>query len=266
MSIEFIQSGNIFQEIDPTIQSVMSFATSCRISSASTNFGIDRIHQRFSSAVTSGPMENCEPVHNFPLLPVTPAMTLNETIPQLNENAQSEQTHAYQIPQQSNVGSESIFTCSSMSSQISSKSNFEKRSSPRSGRSRWSNNRNRSAVCPFYVLYLSNLASQQRKTSKELPPNETQQIPIGNLGTTRKVNGTSRSTTANIAQTSVRRPVNSPLSINTYSTGEEDDYLTATSFSTMQKRASARTTQNDRENRSSFNEILRTSSMNPIEV
>ena len=260
--------------MDPTVHSALSFATSCRLSSASTIRRPDRFRQRFTSAITQAVGNNTAEVLELPeqpiiqplhLVPTTPAITVNENAPQQSDNEETRPTHAYQIPQQSNVGSETIFTSAATVSRISSTSTGLQRRSAKSGHNRFSA-KVRSPVCPFYVMYLANLTVQQQRTVKDAPLNEIHSASFVSQSLPRKVPVNSRTSTSNVAQAASKRVVNSPLSTNTISTLDDDDFLTNTSFSTLHKRPSARVLPVDRENSALLNDILRTSSWNHIQV
>ena len=129
-------------------------------------------------------------------------------------------------------------------------------------------NNQRGASCPFYVVYLTNLAMQQ-KTPKEANvtgDKEKDGTPATILSTMRKVPVNSRLSTAHSGRSIGKRPVNSPLSINTYSTLDEDDRLTSTTMSAQRKRSSAKTTGFDKEAAPLLTNLLRMSSWNHLQV
>jgi hypothetical protein len=136
-------------------------------------------------------------------------------------------THAYQIPQQSNVGSESVFLTDSQGF-----SSLKIRSAK---------NDLKTVACPFYVMYLTNLAMQQAQTNDSNRENEIKS------STMRKVPVNSRTSTVSSRYQSSRRQVNSSLSINTYLT-IDDNVHTANSTPLTQR----------------LRDILRTSSWNHV--
>jgi hypothetical protein len=162
-------------------------------------------------------------------------------------------SYAYQIPQQSNVGSESIFP-----SNIPLLSPIKTRSAKNNRRQ----NDPKTVSCPFYVMYLTNLAMQQRDNN-----NENERTPLITTSTTvRKVPVNSRTSTANPRRQSTRKQVNSPISMKTYSTIDDDDYMTTITPFANNKRVSAKINSNENENSHVLRDILRTSSWNQVQV
>jgi len=149
-------------------------------------------------------------------------------------------THAYQIPQQSNVGSESIFPSNPpLLSTIKTRSTKTNRHS----------NENKPISCPFYVMYFTNLAMQQR------PNNENKRIFSSGKGT------------VNSRLSSTRRQIQSPISMTTYSTIDDDnDSMINTTSYYNNKRFSAKMTAFENENSHMLKDVLRTTSWNHLQV
>ena len=243
--------------------SPLSYSTSCRLSSASSTLTADRIHRRFTSAITNIPpnprvyistlndisAENSQTPFNMTALSLPPVQRTDD-IPQ--EITDYQPTHAYQIPQQSNVGNESIFlTDPPRLSSIKTRS---------AKNIRYNNNNNKSVSCPFYVMYLTNLAVQQRDGKDNNNYNDT-------TPTMRKVPVNSRTSTANPKRQSTKKRVNSPISFSTYSTIDNDnDYMTNSTTFPNNKHLSAKlpTTIEDDNNSHLLRDILRTSSWNHV--
>ena len=164
------------------------------------------------------------------------------------------QTHAYQIPQQSNVGSECLFLTDSP---VLSPN---KANSARNDRTPVS--------CPFYVMYLTNLAMQQRqnKIDNNIKNNEKDAGPVRVPSMIRKVPVNSRTSTAYPKYQPIRRQLNSPLSINTYSTVDEDDCMTNSTPLANNKRLSAKMSSLENETANVLRDILRTSSWRHVKV
>lgn len=130
-------------------------------------------------------------------------------------------------------------------------------------------NNQRGASCPFYVVYLTNLAMQQKslKETTVTGAKEKDGTPVTILSTMRKVPVNSRLSTAYSGRSIGKRPVNSPLSINTYSTTlDDDDRLTSTTMSAQRKRSSAKTTAFEMEAAPLLTNLLRMSSWNHVHV
>lgn len=117
------------------------------------------MHPRLPSAVTTTTMTNytsgptmidtsirsLNSSLGYPI-PSPPTHEEETSVPKSENNDQV--THAYQIPQLSNVGSESVFVANPSSSL--------------SARSRSRRGKQLLATCPFYVMYFSNLSLQQK--------------------------------------------------------------------------------------------------------
>lgn len=191
-------------------------------------------------------------------------MTINEIVTEAPDDTDDVPiVHAYQIPQQSNVGSESVFLRPGGSASHSSGSHLRARSVKSSRRS----NQPQSVSCPFYVMYLANLANQQRSTTEPQhvvvsPPMPPENTPITVQSHPRKVPVNSRTSTAYTgARLSSKRPMTSPLSMNTYSTLDDDERLTLTTMSIRTKQTSSKIFGSEKESSSMLGDILRTSSL-----
>jgi hypothetical protein len=153
-------------------------------------------------------------------------------------------THAYQIPQQSNVGSESIFP-SNPPSLSTIKTRLTKTN-------RGHSNENKPISCPFYVMYFTNLTMQQR------PNNENKRI-LSSISTSKGI--------VNSRLSSTKRQVQSPISMMTYSTIDDDnDSIINTTSYYNNKRFSARMTAFENENSHMLKDVLRTTSWNHVQV
>ena len=192
------------------------------------------------------------------IAPPSPAITLNERFNNQVDSNTDQPTYAYQIPQQSNVGSESIFSHPSSASLLR----------PRTVKSGRSQSNPRGAACPFYVMYLTNLAMQQKSAKEATAPSnkENEGTPATVLSHTRKVPVNSRMSTAHSGRSGGKRSVNSPLSVNTYSTLDEEDRLTHTTMSAHRNRSSAKTTGFEKEDAPLLTNLLRMSSWNHTQV
>ena len=154
-------------------------------------------------------------------------------------------THAFQIPQQCNVGSASIFPLNPPPpSPPASAAPTTNTRSIKSGRSSAGN---KSVSCPFYVMYFANLTMHPR-------PNGVSRVP-------------SASSTATARRNSARRQVYSPLSVNTHST-LDDDIVSNNPSTTYynNKRFSAKMAAFENENSHLLKDVLRTTSWNHLQV
>lgn len=202
--------------------------------------------------------------HQTPPLPPgavaqSPPLTIREADEHEEVPTDEPPTHAYQIPQQSNVGSESVFLADPAA--ISSIKTRSARNIRRPSDSK-------SVSCPFYVMYFTNLTMQQRQTKDANgADDETERTaPFIASSSIRKVPVNSRTSTAHAKRTLNRRQTNSPISINTFSTVDDDD-RTTTSTSIPYKRGSTRISPLiDHENTHLLRDILRTSSWNHVQV
>ncbi|CAF1141667.1 unnamed protein product [Adineta steineri] len=238
------------RDLDGTRHGTVSYSTSCRLPSASTILTADRIHKRFSSAVTHNttstnmikPTINDASTQTMPILSNI-ITTINPPIIETDDNqsnrADYQPTHAYQIPQQSNVGSECVFfTDSSMLSSFKTRSIKTDRY----------HNDLKTIACPFYVMYFTNLTMQQGQTKDNNNENEIAS------STTRKVPVNSRTSTAFPRHQSTRRQVNSQLNLDTYLTTDDNVYVTDSTKIPLN------------ENSSKLKDILRTKSWNHVRV
>ena len=184
---------------------------------------------------------------------------MNETIIKQQDSIDYRTTHAYQIPQQSNVGSESIFlTDPPLISSI-------KRRSAHTDHRRRSKD-SKSISCPFYVMYFTNLAIQQHQQNQDdnFDNKENDRIITGNTSSMRKVPVNSRISTVNIKN---QRQVHTPISIKTYSTiDDSDERLTNSTSAHLNKRLSRKILSNVNKNSPLLDDLLRTSSWNHVQV
>lgn len=187
----------------------------------------------------------------------SPAQIIDETDSHQQEVTEYYPTHAYQIPQQSNVGSESLFlTDPPMISPMKTRSaKYDHRSKTN----------NKVVSCPFYVMYFTNLAMQQRQDN-ETNNKENDPTTFNAPSTIRKVPVNSRISTANPKYHLHRRQLNSPISMNTYSTIDDDDRMTNSTSIYFNKRLSSKLSGIENENSHMLRDILRTTSLNHIQV
>ncbi|CAM4745105.1 unnamed protein product [Rotaria magnacalcarata] len=259
------------RDLDGTPQSDYSYSTSCRLSSASTTLLADRIHQRFSSAIThaSPNVVSTIPLINeasnettqmiSTMIPISSELT-NEIDNNQQDTTEYQPTYAYQVPQQSNVGSESVFLPESVV--------FSAKKS-RSAKTDRRPNESKPISCPFYVMYLTNLAMQQRQNTADNNNhnnNENHLTHMGMSSVTRKVPMNSRTSTVYPKIQPFRRPVNSPISVNTYSTIDDEDFVSSSTPFTNSKRLSAKTSTVDNETSHMLRDVLRTSSWNHVQT
>lgn len=149
-------------------------------------------------------------------------------------------SHAFQIPQQCNVGNASIFPLNPPPPPSTS-------NGARSIKSGRLSNGNKSVSCPFYVMYFANLAMQHRSNSSSRVP--------------------SASSTTTTHRTSARRQLHSPISVNTYSILEDDNVSNRSSTSYYNnKRFSAKMAAFENENSHLLKDVLRTTSWNHLQV
>jgi len=166
------------------------------------------------------------------------------------ENLEYRSTYAYQVPQQTNVGSESIFLNDPTATTISSLKMRNVKYEPKP------------VSCPFYVMYFTNLAMQQRQ-NRDNTVNEkyNEKTMLKMPSTIRKVPVNSRTSTAITRHYSSRRPVNSPISMYTHSAIDDDDHLTNVIYTPYAKPYTI-----NHENSHVLRDILRTSSFNNVHV
>ncbi|UJR22730.1 hypothetical protein I4U23_025764 [Adineta vaga] len=164
--------------------------------------------------------------------------------------------HAYQIPQQSNIGSDSAFPSTSLATMI------QKRATKLPTRNM---NGEKAVSCPFYVMYLTNLTMQQNVNQNE---NEKISSSITSTNTTpRKGTAATRIGTSQSRHTSTRRQAASPLSILSRSTIDEDDddVLNIAPYYNN-KRFSAKMTAFEHENSHLLKDVLRTTAWNHVQM
>ena len=193
--------------------------------------------------------------------PITPVLAESPSsqliIPEADENEEVEinddhqGTRSYQIPQQSNVGSESIFVLNPSSTKKHPVKNIRPLEDMKS------------ISCPFYVMYFTNLAMQQRQ-NQDNTPNDRATYAVSSA--IRRVPVNSRISTAYPRRQLTRRQVSSPISMNTYSTLDENDALTNSSNHHYNKRLSMKSTSLENENLHQLRDILRTTSLNHVQV
>ena len=150
-------------------------------------------------------------------------------------------THTFQIPQQLNIGSDSVFPLNPPPPPPSATS------TTRSIKSSRRSDGNKPVYCPFYIMYFTNLAMQHRSN---------------------RVSSVASTTARKGSATSSRRQVQSPISMNTfYSTIDDDNDSTVNTTSYYnQKRFSAKIDAFERENSHLLKDILRTTSWNHVQV
>jgi hypothetical protein len=193
--------------------------------------------------------------------PITPVLAESPSPPPLiiheaDENEEVEindeqPTRAYQVPQQSNVGAESIF----LLNPLPTKNRPATKSRPLDDM--------KSVSCPFYVMYFSNLTMQQRQNQDSTPNDRT---TFAMSSAIRRVPVNSRISTAYPRRQLTRRQVNSPISMNTYSALDENDALTNSLSTPYNKRLSMKSTSLENENLHQLRDILRTTSLNHVQV
>jgi hypothetical protein len=238
-----------------TSQTALSYSTSHRLSSASTSHTAGRVHQRYSSALTNRTLNTLlsipgmtDTTDQFATVPSSPFNEEASYQYEINDHI----THAFQIPQQANIGSESIFPLNSPRS-----STNETTSTKNIRRA----NKTKPISCPFYVMYFTNLVIQQR-------PNEDNRAPSSiSTATAHREPVNSRTNTSQSRHQLTRRKVPSPTSINTDSTIDDDnDFLANTTSYYNNKRFSAKMTAFETENSHLLKDILRTTSWNHVQV
>ncbi len=161
------------------------------------------------------------------LSPVTSPSPLNEQELK-RDDIDDSLTHAYQIPQRSNVGSESLLSFDSRPlSTIRS----------RSAKS----NRDKPVTCPFYVMYFTNLAIQERSSSID------------------RVASAVSTTTA--GRSSRRTRAHSPIS---HSTNDNATFHSTSYYNN--KRFADKMNEFETENSFLLKDVLRTTSWNHLQV
>ncbi|CAF0833917.1 unnamed protein product [Adineta ricciae] len=202
-------------------------------------------HQQFSSTTKNGPTNT--------MISIPTTNNEDNNRPYVNYHV----AHAYQIPQQSTIGSESAFPSTSLSTII------QKRATKTNAR----NSKEKYISCPFYVMHLTNLTLQQEINQNEnekkssSPTASATPTPRKGTATTTRI-GTSLS-----RHTSNRRQVASPITIFSRSTMEDDDddvINTAPYYNS--KRFSAKMTAFEHENSHLLKDVLRTTAWNHVQM
>ncbi|CAF1420408.1 unnamed protein product [Rotaria magnacalcarata] len=249
-----------------TPRSNLSYTTTYRVPSAcTTSQAADRSHPRFPSSMTTATVNTLSSFSG--VIDICGKSTqslsgISESSRALNEeNTNRDElnhhvTHAYQIPQQSNVGSESIFTSHSPTAPFSVKAN-SKKSFRRS-------NGPKSVTCPFYVMYFTNLTTQKQPIDNTQKNKSLLSIP-----TTRVHLATaySRSNTSYSRYRSAKKRLNTPVTIaaNSATDNGDDDETNATLYYNN-KRFSAKIAAYENENSALLKDILRTTSWNHVQM
>lgn len=169
-------------------------------------------------------------------------------------------THAYQIPQQSNVGCESIFAVPAQPSPFSIKSTAKKSTNRRS-------NAPKSVSCPFYVMYFANLALQKPPSSNHTQ-SEKRLISIPATRIHLPV-PESRPTTTYSRYRSGKRRLNTPVTIRGNSNiGDDDNEQNPanTGLFANNKRLSAKIAAYEHENSTLVKDVIRTTSWNHVQI
>ncbi|CAF0889930.1 unnamed protein product [Adineta ricciae] len=202
-------------------------------------------HQQFSSTTKNGPTNT--------MISIPTTINEDNNRPYVNYHV----AHAYQIPQQSTIGSESAFPSTSLSTVI------RKRATKTNAR----NSTERYISCPFYVMHLTNLTLQQEINQNEnekkssSPTASATPTPRKGTATTTRI-GTSLS-----RLTSNRRQVASPITIFSRSTMEDDDdnVINIAPYYNS-KRFSAKMTAFEHENSHLLKDVLRTTAWNHVQM
>lgn len=171
-------------------------------------------------------------------------------------------THAYQIPQQANVGCDTLFPLNPPPSPSVFKTHAIKHDSR--------SQRNKSAAYPFYVMYFTNLKMNQNQANNNnnhADNNENNKRPVVLSATPlRKKTANSRIGTSYPRSQSTKRRPPSPTSIHTYSiVDDEDSMINSTSYYNS-KRFSAKIAAFEKENSDLLKDVLRTTSWNHVQV
>jgi hypothetical protein len=248
----------LFQDVTGTPVSSLSYFTSYRPSSASTSPITGRITQHLKSAMKNGTTDtvisNPDVGNTSKKSQQTPS-AISVLSPSIDEDYNRRYmnhhvAHAYQIPQRSNIGSES--NLSSHPPSISSKKRSTKNNIP--------NNEKKPVSCPFYVMYFTNLAMQKRPID-----NANVKMPSP---TPRKETVKSRISTTYSRHSTTKRQVSSPMSMYSRSTLDDDDdgsAINTTAYYTN-KRFSAKITAFENENSHLLKDVLRTTAWNHVQI
>jgi hypothetical protein len=111
-------------------------------------------------------------------------------------------------------------------------------------------------------MYFTNLAIQQRHNN-EIDPTP---LSVSARATAHKVPITSRINTSYSRHQSTRKRINSPISMNTYSTIDDDNSISQSTSYYTNKRFSAKIAAFENENSHLLKDILRTTSWNHVQV
>ncbi|CAF1086162.1 unnamed protein product [Adineta steineri] len=252
------------RDMSGTPRSILSNFTSNRPSSASTNTVATRNHERVStttrlgtantSASISGVDNNsCKSPQTLVTIPTAASTTTgNEDYSRhyINHHV----AHAYQVPQQSNIGNESALPSTSLTTTIKQ----------RATKMGTHNNEKNKVACPFYVMYFTNLSLQQNSNDNE----NDKRSSATPLPTTRKGTANSRIGTSHSRHSSTRKHVSSPLSMNSRSVIDEDDENSLLSIAPYynKKRFSARIAAFEHENSHLLKDVLRTTAWNHVQM
>ncbi|CAF1087588.1 unnamed protein product [Adineta ricciae] len=239
------------RDLNSTSRDTLSYSTSYRFPSASTVLKADRIHKRFSSAAThhttntsvTMPTINDASTQTIPIHP-NPIVRLVPPITEIDNNQQTIEyrpTHAYQVPQQSNIGNDSVFLPISSINQRSAKVDRQHKDF-------------KSVSCPFYVLYLTNLTMQQNLVKDESAHNNESDMTLSKR---RRVPVNSRTSTNTFQCQSTRRQINSRLSLNTPLTIDDNMCAADTKYLPTTTR---------HETSFKLHDLLRTSAWNHVQV
>jgi hypothetical protein len=112
-------------------------------------------------------------------------------------------------------------------------------------------------------MYFTHLTMQQRQ-NQENTTNDRTAFPMSSA--IRRVPINSRTSTAYPKRQLTRPQVNSPISMNTNSTLDENDAMISSSYIPYNKRLSTKTSSTENENLHSLRNILRTTSLNHVQV
>ncbi|CAF3376025.1 unnamed protein product [Rotaria socialis] len=249
-----------------TPRSNLSYTTTYRVPSAcTTTQAADRSHPRFPSSMTTATVNTLSSFSAAIDICSKSTQSLSgisESSRVLNEeNTNRDEldhhvTHAYQIPQQSNVGSESIFTSRSPTAPFSVKANpknpFRRSKGPKS------------VTCPFYVMYFTNLTTQKQPINNNQKNKSRLLIPATRV---HLATAYSRSSTSYSRYRSAKTRLNTPVTIiaNSAMNDDDDDETNATLYYNN-KRFSAKIAAYENENSTLLKDVLRTTSWNHVQM
>lgn len=249
-----------FTQDSPGISSsALSYSVSCRLSSASTIHTHSRMHPRLPSAVTNGTLQT---LTSIPSVIDTSARSMHSSTtvalpsPVRHEDDQHRQeihsrtSHAYQIPQLSNVGSESVFVSDSSAAGVNASSSSSIKVRPPAHGTGLSTRKKNHISCPFYVMYFTNLAMQQRRNGNLSEPESS------SPSTARK-----SSTDSYRRHPIIHRQAHRPPNVK-----EDENGTVNGSAYEQNKRFSAKIAAFENENSHLLKDILRTTSWNHVQV